>query len=368
MTAPSSTILVVEDEAIIAADIQGALEGLGYRVPRVVANGEDALAALDSLRPDLVLMDIRIQGELDGIETAKRVKARRDVPIIFLTSHSDQATLQRAKVAGPRAYLLKPFDEKDLRTTIEVTLHTHELEQRLARAERLVAVGGLAGSIAHDINNPLAALMGNVGFAREQLRGLVERCESAGDRGTLEELQDVLDDLAYDAQRIKRTVHDLALLSEGDDAPRSVVPLEVAVTSGAAVVATRVKARASLDVSIIDNAHALVTESLVLQLTSHLLLRAASACRGRPDELVRLTLTARDGAAVLSVSDNGQPMRPDELQRAELPLPAATNYAVLPGLTLALATRIADELGATLTALPQARGTLVEVTFPKVHQ
>lgn len=366
MNARPSTILVVEDEAIIAADIQGALESLGYRVPRVVASGADALDALDSLRPDLVLMDIRIQGELDGIETAKRVKALRDVPIVFLTSHSDQATLQRAKAAGPRSYLLKPFDEKDLRTTIEVTLHTHELEQRLARAERLVAVAGLAGSIAHDLNNPLASLSGNVGYAREQLKVLLAKCGPAA-QPALEELHDVVEDLVIDAERMKKTVRDLALLAEGDDAPRSVVPLEVAVTSGVAVVSSRVKARAKLDVAVDPMAHALVTEGLVLQLTSHLLLRAASAGEGQSGHEVQLALERRDGAAVLRVTDNGRPLRPEELRRTELPLPSATNYAVLPGLTLALATRIADELGATLSVQPQQpRGTQVEVVFPRV--
>jgi CheY-like chemotaxis protein len=367
MNALPRTILVVEDEAIIAADIQGTLESLGYRVPRVVASGADALAALDNLRPDLVLMDIRIQGDIDGIETARRIKARRDVPIVFLTSHSDQATLQRAKEAGPRAYLLKPFDEKDLRATIEVTLHTHELEQRLARAERFIAVAGLAGAIAHDLNNPLASLSGNLGYVRAQLETLLETCGPTA-RPALEELRDVVEDLVIDAQRMKKTVGDLTLLAEGDDAPRSVMPLEAAVRSGVAVVSSRVRARAKLDVSVDPTAQALATEGLVLQLTSHLVLRAASAGEGQPGHEVRVALERRGGAAVLRVTDNGRPLRPEDVRHMDLPLPPTTNYAELPGLTLALATRIAGELGATLSVEPlQPRGTQVEVVFPPVQ-
>ena len=90
-------VLVVEDEAVIAADIRASLQELGYRVPETVANSGDALRAVGRHHPDLVLMDIRIQGDLDGIETAMRVRERYSTPVIYLTSFSDERTLARAK-------------------------------------------------------------------------------------------------------------------------------------------------------------------------------------------------------------------------------------------------------------------------------
>jgi PAS domain S-box-containing protein len=132
----SATILVVEDEAIIARDIQTTLEGLGYVVPPPVDTGDQALAAVVAHGPDLVLMDIRIQGDLDGIETAALIGKIHQTPVIYLTSYSDDTTLARAALTGAYGYLLKPFQDRDLRTAIEVALQKRELERQLSERER----------------------------------------------------------------------------------------------------------------------------------------------------------------------------------------------------------------------------------------
>jgi two-component system cell cycle sensor histidine kinase/response regulator CckA len=130
-----SKILVVEDEGIIARDIQRTLIALGYEVPKIADSGEAALAAVEQINPDLVLMDIKLKGNVDGIETTARLRSRWDIPVIYLTAHSDDTTLARAKATGPHGYLLKPFNERDLRTAIEVALHKHEVERKLAERE-----------------------------------------------------------------------------------------------------------------------------------------------------------------------------------------------------------------------------------------
>ena len=135
----SAIILVVEDEAIIARDIQTTLEALGYVVPPPVATGAKALEAVAAHRPDLVLMDIRIQGEMDGIETAALIGKNQGTPIIYLTSHSDDTTLARATLTGAYGYLLKPFQDRDLRTAIEVALQKRELDRQLSERERWFA-------------------------------------------------------------------------------------------------------------------------------------------------------------------------------------------------------------------------------------
>lgn len=118
----TTTILIVEDESIVAQDMAWSLESFGYEVCAVVDTGELALKKLREHKPDLILMDIRIKGDWDGIETAQRIWAEQSVPIVYLTAYSDQATLQRAKHTQPFAYLLKPFDERELYVTIEIAL------------------------------------------------------------------------------------------------------------------------------------------------------------------------------------------------------------------------------------------------------
>lgn len=116
-------ILVVEDEAIVAMDIADCLGSLGYVVVGTTDHGEDAIDKATSLRPDLVIMDIMLKGAMDGITAAETISTRLQIPVIFLTAHSDESTLQRAKITAPYGYILKPFDSEDLRTSVEIALY-----------------------------------------------------------------------------------------------------------------------------------------------------------------------------------------------------------------------------------------------------
>lgn len=124
-------ILVVEDEAIVAQDIRWILEDLGYDVPAISDSGESAIASNAEYKPDLILMDVRLIGELDGISTAERILADFDVPIVYLTAHDDEATLSRAKITSPYGYIIKPFEERELRIAVEIALHKHRVESKL---------------------------------------------------------------------------------------------------------------------------------------------------------------------------------------------------------------------------------------------
>jgi len=112
------SVLIVEDEAILAAHLASKVKLLGYRVAGPVSTGEEALALAQAERPDIALLDIRLAGHMDGIQTATRLKQWRDIPVIFLTAHSDQETLKRASAVGPFGYILKPFEERDLATQL----------------------------------------------------------------------------------------------------------------------------------------------------------------------------------------------------------------------------------------------------------
>lgn len=122
-------ILIVEDEHIVAMGIKRMLKGLGYTVTGVASSGEDAINKTESTFPDLVLMDIMLKGEIDGVEAAKEIKARFDVPVVYLTACSESKIVERAWKTGPLGYIVKPFDEKDLQKTIDVALHRHRIEK-----------------------------------------------------------------------------------------------------------------------------------------------------------------------------------------------------------------------------------------------
>ena len=120
-------VLVVEDEAIVAMDIQSKLEDLGYSVIALIRSGEEAVQTACQMRPDLILMDINLQGDMDGISAAACIQERNPIPVIYMTAHGDQETLRRAKITEPLGYIIKPFDEQDLRAAIEVALNKHHM-------------------------------------------------------------------------------------------------------------------------------------------------------------------------------------------------------------------------------------------------
>jgi PAS domain S-box-containing protein len=132
-------VLLVEDESIVAEDIQERLTHMGSEVVGIASSGEQAAEYADKLRPDLVLMDIRLQGRVDGIEAAAMIRRKLSIPVIFLTAHSDDVTLERAKRTEPNGFLLKPFEERDLRVNIEMALYKHEMERRLRDSEQRYA-------------------------------------------------------------------------------------------------------------------------------------------------------------------------------------------------------------------------------------
>jgi len=129
------SILIVEDEGLIALDLQRRLERLGYLVVMLAENMEEALEGVATLKPDVVLMDIRIKGDHDGIETARRISREFDLPIIYVTAHGDAETIERAQLPEPFGYILKPFINVDFRAQIESVLQKKEAERRLRGSE-----------------------------------------------------------------------------------------------------------------------------------------------------------------------------------------------------------------------------------------
>jgi len=154
----SKNIMIVEDERIVALDIKSSLESLGHTVTAIVASGEAALKKVVENQPDLVLMDIQLQGDMDGVKTAEQIRENFNVPVIYLTANADNNTLQRAKLTEPFGYILKPFEEKELNISIEMAIYKHQKESQVKASEQwfartLKSIGDAA--IAVDNNNLL---------------------------------------------------------------------------------------------------------------------------------------------------------------------------------------------------------------------
>src|SRR5690606_12187002 len=131
-----SKILIVEDERIVALDLAEILKSLSHEVIGIASTGKDAIKIVNDILPDLILMDIRLKGVMDGIETAREINTLADIPVVYLTAFADDSTIERAKLTEPFGYLLKPFDKKSLHTTIEMALYKHRMEKRVKDSER----------------------------------------------------------------------------------------------------------------------------------------------------------------------------------------------------------------------------------------
>src|SRR5262245_43126483 len=130
----STRVMIVEDERIVARDMQQQLRSLGYEVCASAASSDEAVRLAEQHRPHVVLMDVRIHGPLDGVATAEIVRERLGVPVIFITAHADDVTLSRAKLTGPHGYLLKPIKPGELKTTIEIAMYKDMAERQLREA------------------------------------------------------------------------------------------------------------------------------------------------------------------------------------------------------------------------------------------
>jgi CheY-like chemotaxis protein len=164
-----ATILVVEDEGIVAQEIKSRLEKSGYTICDVAHDGSTAIARAEALRPDLVLMDIRLKGDMDGIEAAGQIGKRLGIPVVYLTAYTDPATLERAKIKDPFGYVVKPFETRNLMVAIEIALHRHRSESERIYREKLQAVLETAGAICHELNQPMMAISGHTELLMEIL-------------------------------------------------------------------------------------------------------------------------------------------------------------------------------------------------------
>ena len=157
-----ANILIVEDEYLIANDLSSMLKRMGYEVLDILSCGEDVLQKVSEVSPDLVLMDIRLGGDMDGIEAAKQIKDRSNIPIMYLTANADEVTLNRAMITEPYGYILKPIEERELQICIAMALYKHKMEEALIQSEKMKSLGTITAGISHEFNNILNIISGKV--------------------------------------------------------------------------------------------------------------------------------------------------------------------------------------------------------------
>jgi len=172
-------ILVVEDERIIACDIKHCLENSGYIVPEIIAYGEKAISQIQQLQPDLVLMDMMLKGDMNGIETAEVIINTFNIPVVFLTAHSDESTIKKAKATQPFGYVLKPFEETQLITTIEIALNKHQNETVMRDAlekekEMRELKSRFVSMVSHEFRNPLTTILNSTELLANQNQQLTQ--------------------------------------------------------------------------------------------------------------------------------------------------------------------------------------------------
>jgi two-component system cell cycle sensor histidine kinase/response regulator CckA len=190
-------ILVVEDDSIIVMELENRLDDLGYGVCATTAYGEEAIQKAAELRPDLVLMDIRLKGTMDGVEAAAQIRAQYDIPVIYLTAYADNQTLQRARLTEPYSYIIKPFEERELYIAIEMALYKHKmdrerraLQEQLFQAQKMEAVQALVAGMVHDFNNSMTTIIAHSSFIlshlgqQDPLRKRLEYIKKAGEQAT----------------------------------------------------------------------------------------------------------------------------------------------------------------------------------------
>lgn len=315
----SNRILVVEDEAVIAVEIRHTLEALGYEVAAITPAGEEALEYLSAGSVDLVLMDIVLAGEMDGVRTAEIIRELHGIPVVFLTAFSDEETLSRVKLTGPYGYLVKPFGSTELRITIETAIYRHmmekrlkESESRLRRAQKMEAMGTMARGIAHDFNNILSAIIGYSEFC------LMKVPEA-------DPLHKKLDQIYRAGNRAKNLVRLLLAFGRQGQSERRPVDAAPLLEEALGMVESGLGNGVKVEKIIDPEAGELLGEpTQILQVLLNLLSNAAEAMRGQSGvlrvELARVrtpeALESAEGPMVrISVADTGQGIEPRDAER-----------------------------------------------------
>ncbi len=364
-------ILVVEDEFMVAKYLQFRLPKLGYNVAGVVSSGEAALEKAAETQPDLILMDINLKGKMDGVEAAAQIRTLFNIPVVYLTACADEQTLNRAGSAEPFGYLLKPFRDKQLQTTIEIALHRHQAEARLRvgleteeklrkKAEELSDKKTRHLSIAsHELRNPLTTIL----LSAETLAFNLDKWDDQKKlrylhfiQGAAENMNRVIEDVLVMGRAEAGKLEFKPALLDLENFCRNLVE-ELLLGSGRQhrLIFTRTGTHRA---TVMDK-----------QLLRHILINLLSnAIKYSPTgSIINFTLTYQAGNAVFRIQDAGIGIPPEDMHRLFEPFYRCSNVESISGngLGLAIVKKAVDlHRGEIAVESEVGAGTTFTVTIP----
>ena len=334
-------ILIVEDEQLVADDLRETLEYLGYAVLALVATGEEAILQVESLQPDLVLMDICLEGQIDGIEASHQIQSRFHVPVVYLTANADKATLARVKGTQPFGYILKPFDEMILATTIDNALSRHQAEVAVKKALAAAQVDKQAAEsqiqlkshylymAAHEFRNPLTTIQ----LGAEILKHYSNQMSEEKKQQHIQRIESATENLNYLLEDILTLGKAEAGKLECHPTPIDVVSFcEELVESLQWSVTEQYTLKFAVDG---DSGLAYLDEQLLWHLLNNLL---TNAIKYSPlGGIVSLTLSWKDNTICFQIQDHGIGIPQPALDKLFEPFQRANNVGDIPGTGLGLA-------------------------------
>lgn len=364
-------VFIVEDEKLVADDLQETLELLGYEVPGTAVSGEVAIQSLATTPVDLVLMDIRLAGEMDGIEASHIIQTQHRIPVIYLTANADRPTLDRVKASQPFGYILKPFNERALNTTIEIALARHQAETSIYDALQAAQItqesvetqlqqkSAYFHLVAHELRNPLTAIK----FAAEVLHN--QQMDMSEERR-----QRYLQRIHAATKSLNDLLEDVLLVERSSANELDVYPTSVDLNDfGEMLLETfRVTSDKTHEFTLM-----ITGESRLLMLDERLLWHVFSnlmsnAVKYSPQGgVIALTINWHRDRVEMQVHDTGIGIPPDLQARLFEPFRRGRNVGSIPGtgLGLTIASRCAQLQGGEIKVDSAIdRGTTFTVTFP----
>jgi signal transduction histidine kinase len=353
-------ILIVEDEILIARRIELILGQFGYATTAIAIDGASALEKIAETNPDLVLMDISMPGDMDGIETANQIRLRHKIPVVFLTAYSDSSTLERAKASQPFGYLLKPFQPKELDIAIQIALVRHSMERQKLDTLR----SNISSSLPHEIRTPLSGILGFVNL-------LITYYDSMSKT----EVLDMLESIQSSAFRLDRACQNFLLYTQLEIAaidlnyrsrlqqdyllyPKLLIQ-ELAITK-----AEKVNRTDDLQLDI-EDIPVQISLSYLLKIVEELLDNAFKF--SEPGTPVKLKNAHEDGKFVLTMCDLGRGLTPEQIANLGAYMQFERQYYEQQGLGLGLALvkRLVELHNGNLSIASLAgQGTTITITLP----
>jgi len=375
MVMPSVKILVVEDEQLVADDLSETLSSLGYEVSALASSGEEAIHHVEQLFPDVVLMDIRLPGAMDGVEVAAEIQSRFRVPVIYLTANADYVTLERVKATHPYGYILKPFNEASLSTTIDIAVARYQAETQVqnalivAETSRKEAESQIQrrteyfSMASHELRNPLTAIQ----FATDFLNRY-------GDQLPEQKKQKYLDRIKSATTSLSYLLEDVLTLARVDSANLHFEPelIDVVRFCQDQIEAFQLNCGNQYTLTLIAQGsyrEAYLDEKLLWHILNNLL---SNAIKYSPSgSTVTLLINCTDEAVFLQVQDEGIGIPADALDHLFEPFQRAGNVKHIPGtgLGLAIAKQCVELHSGRIEVESELnRGSTFTVKIPRIGQ